>query len=1000
MKRHDFVLAAYVAAIITLSPAAAYSQQRDDAFREDFKKAVSLYEKGLFDRSRAILEKIPDGQEDMMVQGYTVLNAASMQAEGYEILIMDYLERFSYSPLINQIHFQYALNLFDKADFKGAVYQFACVSESGLYADQRPEFLFKRAYSDYETGNSERATKRFTELEKLNHADYTAPSRYALANIAYEKGEFRTAQKWFELSAKDARFKDLSNYYLVECLFMQKDYAYAVEHGSKIIEKCPKDRKERLARILSESYLVLGNTAEAEKYYRIVEQEGPRTRSDFFYAGSLMYALQNYQEAISNFRKMGDRSDSLGQIANYQMAYSSIKVKNKVDALDAFRDASAAPYDAIIAEDAFFNCAKLSYDLNNDASVFKSYLENYPNTDKKELIYSYIAVASLRNRDYAAAIAAYDMIDELDDNMTLNYMKANYLRAGQLIEGKSWRRAVPHLKTASYFSEKRSGFNQLTRYWLAEALYNSGEYAQARAGFTELYNVSALYGLPEADMLPYNIAFCYFKEGNFSSAIQWFRDYAANGKKPDLCRDAMTRVGDCYFIKGDYKNAANEYKAVVDAGAPDLYACYQAGLSYGLAGKDAEKVAMLEKARSSAPASKYYPESMYELGRAYVKTGNTSKAVETYNILTSKVKDAEYTPKALLELGLIAQNASDSKKAIAYYKQVVAQYPNGEYAGDALTALEAIYQNAGDPEEYLTYLASIGKSNLKTADEKEQMIFNAAEQTFVRGDWQKALSALEAYNRKYPQGKMQANSYFYIAESYRQLGDKERACDYYRKVIDMSTGSYAEIAMLNLARLSFSLEDFEEAYSSYSMLAEKALIDNNKYEAVVGMMNSAYAAKMYSRAIEHASAVIADARADKADKRRAEYVSAKSLLASSDRAAAFKLLKSLAEDKSDEYGAEAAYMVITDAYDRGEFTEVENLVFAFSDAGSPQTYYLAKSFIVLGDSYVERLEYKQAKATFESIRDGYKPSSKDDDVLENVTVRLEKLAQITPVVNQ
>ena len=42
MKRHDFVLAAYVAAIITLSPIAASAQQTDNAFGEDFKKAVSF----------------------------------------------------------------------------------------------------------------------------------------------------------------------------------------------------------------------------------------------------------------------------------------------------------------------------------------------------------------------------------------------------------------------------------------------------------------------------------------------------------------------------------------------------------------------------------------------------------------------------------------------------------------------------------------------------------------------------------------------------------------------------------------------------------------------------------------------------------------------------------------------------------------------------------------------------------------------------------------------
>ncbi len=54
----------------------------------------------------------------------------------------------------------------------------------------------------------------------------------------------------------------------------------------------------------------------------------------------------------------------------------------------------------------------------------------------------------------------------------------------------------------------------------------------------------------------------------------------------------------------------------------------------------------------------------------------------------------------------------------------------------------------------------------------------------------------------------------------------------------------------------------------------------------------------------------------------------------------------------------------------------------------------SKSFILLGDSYVEQDEIKQARATFESIRDGYKPSEDSDDVLEEVDLRLAKLNEM------
>ena len=43
---------------------------------------------------------------------------------------------------------------------------------------------------------------------------------------------------------------------------------------------------------------------------------------------------------------------------------------------------------------------------------------------------------------------------------------------------------------------------------------------------------------------------------------------------------------------------------------------------------------------------------------------------------------------------------------------------------------------------------------------------------------------------------------------------------------------------------------------------------------------------------------------------------------------------------------------------------------------------------------MERGEVKQAKATFESVKDGYSSGDSSDDVLSSVELRLTKLAEI------
>ena len=44
---------------------------------------------------------------------------------------------------------------------------------------------------------------------------------------------------------------------------------------------------------------------------------------------------------------------------------------------------------------------------------------------------------------------------------------------------------------------------------------------------------------------------------------------------------------------------------------------------------------------------------------------------------------------------------------------------------------------------------------------------------------------------------------------------------------------------------------------------------------------------------------------------------------------------------------------------------------------------------------MEKDNVRQARATFESVKNGYSPSGMEDDVLDNVNMRLEKLQKLS-----
>ena len=137
------------------------------------------------------------------------------------------------------------------------------------------------------------------------------------------------------------------------------------------------------------------------------------------------------------------------------------------------------------------------------------------------------------------------------------------------------------------------------------------------------------------------------------------------------------------------------------------------------------------------------------------------------------------------------------------------------------------------------------------------------------------------------------------------------------------------------------------------------------------MMRSAYAGKDYDKAIAAADIVRSVGDVDETLAREADYVKAKSYLATSRRDEALHMLKQLSKAPSSDEGAEAAFLIIQDAYYQGNFADVEQMVYDFSAKAEGQNYWLAKAFIVLGDSFAEQDNLRQAKATFESVASGY-----------------------------
>ena len=459
----------------------------------------------------------------------------------------------------------------------------------------------------------------------------------------------------------------------------------------------------------------------------------------------------------------------------------------------------------------------------------------------------------------------------------------------------------------------------------------------------------------------------------------------------------MNRRADCDFARRDYKAAVASYqKVMTEFFSPDnIYPYFQQAVAYGLSGDRRRKVSTLLHIEDATHGVPLYDEALYELGRAQMDLKNNNDAVRTFTRLRRNTKDNTYVARALIGLGMVYRNMSEYDAALEYNKEVVRLMPNSDYAGEAMAAIESIYTARRQPEKFLEYVEQNSLAQSRSDADREKMYFNTAEQLYLAGNHQQAAVTLRKYLEDYPTGTDRPQAEFYLAECYNALGEKEKAVEHYAAAAaGESAYSFSEMARLRFADLSYGLGRYQDAYAGYENLLGTARMDANKQTARAGMMRAAYRCKDYAAAIAASDAVMAQ-RGLAADLRQeATYVKAKASLASSKRDQALALFRQLSADPSSAIGAESKYMVIQSLFDAGKFDAVGEEVYAFSQKAGDQSYWLARAYVVLGDSFAERGQYAQAKATFESIRDGYEPESGADDIADSVRMRLERLSSL------
>jgi TolA-binding protein len=443
-------------------------------------------------------------------------------------------------------------------------------------------------------------------------------------------------------------------------------------------------------------------------------------------------------------------------------------------------------------------------------------------------------------------------------------------------------------------------------------------------------------------------------------------------------------------MQRSYEAAAASYQSVMRLNLSDVdYAALQCGLCYGLLGNQNKKIELMNVVTGITPVSPYADYALYEKGRCYVQMQRYDQAVDVYLQLLSKHPESLFYAKTLLELGLISVNKGESQQALDYYKRVVKDFSGTAEARSALMGIKNIHVELGDVDGYFKYVAGLKDFVNVNSSAKDSMTFVVAERAYTANGCDKATGLLQKYLNEFSGGVFSIDANFYLGDCLYRQGRLAEAMPHLVFVINNPKSSYTEPALLGAARGAFELEDYANAAAYYGRLQPLAGSKGTLVESRLGKLRADYALSAHTDVVTDVEALLSTDNLPQEIIREAHFKRAKAYehLGTPDKA--LEDYTVVAQDVKTKEGSEAKYKVIEALFNSGKLDEVEQEVFNLSKSGIPHQYWMAKSFIILGDVYAKRNDMFQAKATYESIMDGYSVS--DDGIMAEVAGRMQQI---------
>jgi tetratricopeptide (TPR) repeat protein len=924
----------------------------------------------------------------------SAISALRLEQPESEMKLYDFVRNNKPNPLVNQALYELGNYHYNARRYDEAADYFSQIESGGLTPEERAEVSFKTGYGYFVKKKFSQAKNIFAGIRKEKDV-YYYPANYYYGMSSYFMNNYKDAIDGFRVASGSRRYKVQVPYYIVSIHFSQKEFDDVIRYGEQVLGESDVQKKPEIGQMVGQAYFERKQYDKALHYLNeFAERNKNLSAEEYYQVGYVNYMVGNHEKAIQFLRQASNDNSEIGQLANYYLADSYLKTNDKPGARSTFGRAANMKYRVDIQEDAQFQYAKLSAELNADKDAIQTLLLFKPESKYYTQAQEVISDVLINTRDFENAINIIESIPNLTPRLKEAYQKVTYNQGLKEFNNRKWDIATA-LMDKSLVYPVDGKIKAMATFWKAEIMHRKGDFAGSQKEFNNFFTLEkATNGLPDPNLIHlanYAQGFNLIKQNNYTSALTYF-ERAIDGIRKNLAKisddyikknvlgDAIMRAGDCHFSRNRYRDASKYYNDAIDNKYTGYdYALFQKAIIAGLEKNNTSKIALLESLVNSLPNSPYAGDALYELGFTYEEVGNPAKSKDALIKLTKEYKGkSALVNQGYIKLGLLSYNNGKKEEALNYYKSIFQNNPTKQEADDALAAIEEIYvADLGKPEAYFKFLESIPGYAVK-GDAKDSLTYRVAQVQYENGNYERAITAYTDYLQKYPKGGYVLQAYYNRGESYLILKNYQAALKDYESIIGRGQSSYYLRSLEKAAIISYNdASDFTKALDYYSKLLDVANNENIRFEAQLGAMRSAYRLNDNKKASQFAQALLNNSLASASHKGLAHFIIGKTRYDNKEWTPAIQSFNSSIQAVGDNVqAAEARYLIARIHFERKEYETAENKAKVVLAESAAFADWVAKSLILLSDIYLVQGDLIGARAALEAVIENFKGDSK------------------------